>query len=236
MDARPCATNTTARRSRCTRRRTKPTRRVAPRRGACTSRVGTRPRSRSRCSPSRPACRPISSARPSWPAGWRSASCRPGARRSRPSCPSTRGCPPPSTRRWPTSPPLRIVDRAHPERAVVAAGAPWFMTLFGRDSLLTAWMTLPFDGSLAGGVLPALADLQGRDDDPASEEQPGRILHELRRHGGSGTFSLPEPLLRHRRRHPALRRAGRRGLAVAGARRGHSRRPGRRRRPRPSTG
>jgi glycogen debranching enzyme len=84
---------------------------------------------------------------------------------------------------------LRIVDREHPERTVVAAGAPWFMTLFGRDSLLTAWMTLPFDGSLAGGVLTSLADLQGSEDDPASEEQPGRILHELRRHGGTGAFS-----------------------------------------------
>jgi len=84
---------------------------------------------------------------------------------------------------------LRIVDRAHPDRPVVAAGAPWFMTLFGRDSLLTAWMTLPFDGSLAKGVLATLADLQGRADDPMSEEQPGRILHELRRHGGSGAFS-----------------------------------------------
>lgn len=84
---------------------------------------------------------------------------------------------------------LRIVDRAHPERSVVAAGAPWFMTLFGRDALLTAWMTLPFDGSLAGGVLASLAELQGRVDDPASEEQPGRIVHELRRHGGSGPFS-----------------------------------------------
>ena len=84
---------------------------------------------------------------------------------------------------------LRIVDRAHPERAVVAAGAPWFMTLFGRDSLLTAWMTLPFDGSLARGVLASLAELQGVQDDPMSEEQPGRIMHELRRHGGSGPFT-----------------------------------------------
>ncbi len=84
---------------------------------------------------------------------------------------------------------LRIVDRAHPERPVVAAGAPWFMTLFGRDSLLTAWMTLPFDGSLARGVLASLAELQGVRDDPASEEQPGRIVHELRRHGGSGPFT-----------------------------------------------
>ena len=84
---------------------------------------------------------------------------------------------------------LRIVDEAHPDRPVVAAGAPWFMTLFGRDSLLTSWMTLPFDASLAGGVLASLADLQGTTDDPASEEQPGRIIHELRRHGGSGPFS-----------------------------------------------
>jgi glycogen debranching enzyme len=84
---------------------------------------------------------------------------------------------------------LRIVDRAHPERPVVAAGAPWFMTLFGRDALLTSWMTLPFDATLAGGVLATLAELQGRVDDPASEEQPGRIVHELRRHGGRGPFS-----------------------------------------------
>jgi glycogen debranching enzyme len=84
---------------------------------------------------------------------------------------------------------LRIVDDAHPERTVVAAGAPWFMTLFGRDALLTAWMTLPFDASLARGVLAGLAELQGRVDDPVSEEQPGRIVHELRRHGGSGPFA-----------------------------------------------
>jgi glycogen debranching enzyme len=84
---------------------------------------------------------------------------------------------------------LRIVDRAHPDRVVVAAGAPWFMTLFGRDSLLTSWMTLPFDASLARGVLRALAELQGRVDVPASEEQPGKILHELRRRGGGGPFA-----------------------------------------------
>ncbi|HWM18446.1 MAG TPA: glycogen debranching N-terminal domain-containing protein [Ilumatobacteraceae bacterium] len=84
---------------------------------------------------------------------------------------------------------LRIVDRAHPDRVVVAAGAPWFMTLFGRDSLLTSWMTLPFDAMLARGVLLALAELQGRDEIPASEEQPGKILHELRRRGGGGPFA-----------------------------------------------
>jgi glycogen debranching enzyme len=84
---------------------------------------------------------------------------------------------------------LRIVDAGHPDRTTVAAGAPWFMTLFGRDSLLTSWMTLPFDPTLTAGVLAALADLQGTAYDPIAEEQPGKILHELRRHGGGGPFA-----------------------------------------------
>jgi glycogen debranching enzyme len=75
---------------------------------------------------------------------------------------------------------LRIFDSDHPDRVVVAAGAPWFMTLFGRDSLLTGWMALMVDPSLALGVLETLADLQGKDEYPATEEQPGRILHEVR--------------------------------------------------------
>ena len=75
---------------------------------------------------------------------------------------------------------LRIFDPSHPDRAVVAAGAPWFMALFGRDSLLTALMSLPVDPTLALGTLRTLADLQGTRVDAASEEQPGRILHEVR--------------------------------------------------------
>lgn len=75
---------------------------------------------------------------------------------------------------------LRILDPDHPERAVVAAGAPWFMTLFGRDALLAGWMALMADPTLALGVLETLADLQGREIDPETEEQPGRILHEVR--------------------------------------------------------
>jgi len=73
---------------------------------------------------------------------------------------------------------LRICDPQG--RSFVAAGAPWFMTLFGRDSLLTAWMCLPLDVDLAMGTLHTLAALQGHDVDPVSEEEPGRILHELR--------------------------------------------------------
>lgn len=75
---------------------------------------------------------------------------------------------------------LRIHDPQHPDATVIAAGAPWFMTLFGRDSLLTAWMTLPVDPTLAVGVLDTLARLQGTKINADTEEQPGRILHEVR--------------------------------------------------------
>lgn len=75
---------------------------------------------------------------------------------------------------------LRIFDPEHPSVPIVAAGAPWFMTVFGRDSLLTAWMTLIADPSLAEGVLETLARFQGTDVNPETEEEPGRILHEMR--------------------------------------------------------
>lgn len=83
---------------------------------------------------------------------------------------------------------LRIFDKDHADRTVVAAGAPWFMTLFGRDSLITSWMALPFAPELANGVLMSLAELQGARIDEESEEAPGKIIHELRRRGGSAAF------------------------------------------------
>lgn len=75
---------------------------------------------------------------------------------------------------------LRIFDPGDASRAAVAAGAPWFMALFGRDSLLTAYMALPVDRELALGTLRTLARHQGRTTDPLTEEEPGRILHEVR--------------------------------------------------------
>jgi len=84
---------------------------------------------------------------------------------------------------------LRIFDPDYPERVVVAAGAPWFMTVFGRDSLITSWMALLVDPDLALGVLQTLARFQGRNIDPRSEEQPGRILHEMR-FGDAPSLSL----------------------------------------------
>ncbi|HET9690170.1 MAG TPA: glycogen debranching N-terminal domain-containing protein [Acidimicrobiales bacterium] len=76
---------------------------------------------------------------------------------------------------------LRIFDPDHPGEGAVAAGAPWFMALFGRDSLLASYMAMPFDPLLARGTLNALARVQGTKTDVATEEQPGRIVHEARR-------------------------------------------------------
>jgi glycogen debranching enzyme len=74
---------------------------------------------------------------------------------------------------------LRIFDPGQPD-PVIAAGAPWYMTLFGRDSLLTSWMALLIDQSLALATLRTLARLQGTEDRDDNEEQPGKILHEVR--------------------------------------------------------
>ena len=75
---------------------------------------------------------------------------------------------------------LRLHDPTGRHRPVIAAGAPWYMTLFGRDALISSYMSLPVDPTLAIGVLEALAELQGRVVDLVTEEEPGRIMHETR--------------------------------------------------------
>jgi glycogen debranching enzyme len=61
-----------------------------------------------------------------------------------------------------------------------AAGLPWFMALFGRDSLITAYQALPFQPHLARTALEALTELQAKDFDDYRDAEPGKILHELR--------------------------------------------------------
>ena len=61
-----------------------------------------------------------------------------------------------------------------------AAGAPWFLTLFGRDSLLSARLSLSWSRDVALGTLRALAARQGTTTDAATAEQPGKIPHEVR--------------------------------------------------------
>ena len=75
---------------------------------------------------------------------------------------------------------LRLAERADPERFFVAAGAPWYLTLFGRDSLLTARLFLAADPTLAVATLRTLAARQGRVVDADRAEAPGKILHEVR--------------------------------------------------------
>lgn len=78
---------------------------------------------------------------------------------------------------------LRMADAALPDQTFLAAGAPWFYTMFGRDSLIAARMLLPVDISLAAGTLCGLAARQGTRYNVAAAEQPGKILHEIRRSG-----------------------------------------------------
>ncbi|TKX72926.1 MULTISPECIES: glycogen debranching N-terminal domain-containing protein [Halorubrum] len=65
---------------------------------------------------------------------------------------------------------------------VLLAGAPWFATVFGRDSLLTAFQLLPVVPEIAVGTLSYLADYQATSYDPAHRAEPGKIFHEIR-HG-----------------------------------------------------
>jgi glycogen debranching enzyme len=68
-----------------------------------------------------------------------------------------------------------------------AAGLPWFMTLFGRDSIFTSLQALPFAPQLAATTLRILATLQGSRVDDFRDEDPGKILHEMR-YGETAAF------------------------------------------------
>jgi len=84
----------------------------------------------------------------------------------------------------------RVIDRAEQDlyllrqtfgkHKTVAAGVPWYSTLFGRDSLITASQTLMLNPQIAKETLTLLALYQGKVEDEWREEEPGKILHELR--------------------------------------------------------
>ena len=76
---------------------------------------------------------------------------------------------------------LRLHTLALPEGAAIpAAGLPWFMAVFGRDSLITSYQALPFVPQLASATLQVLASRQATEWDDFRDAEPGKILHELR--------------------------------------------------------
>ena len=87
---------------------------------------------------------------------------------------------------------LRMTAVDSPDDVFFAAGSPWYLTLFGRDSLWTARMLLPVDPAYAMGTLRVLAHRAGTTVDVGRAEAPGKILHELRRAGlALGDIDLP---------------------------------------------
>lgn len=86
---------------------------------------------------------------------------------------------------------LRIADPDHPGRHLLAAAAPWSLTLVARDALLAGWMSLLLDPEVALGAVETLARLQGTGEDPLTEEEPGRIIDQVRL-GALPTWSLRE--------------------------------------------
>jgi glycogen debranching enzyme len=75
---------------------------------------------------------------------------------------------------------LRFSPLTAGSRSLPAAGLPWFMTMFGRDSIFTSLQALPFAPELAATTLRELGMRQGTRVDDFREEEPGRILHEMR--------------------------------------------------------
>jgi len=76
---------------------------------------------------------------------------------------------------------LHMLTTETPHGRIAYAGIPWFVAPFGRDSIITALQHLPFDPGLARGTLRFMAAYQGREEDPFTDQSPGKILHEYRR-------------------------------------------------------
>ncbi|MDT5028693.1 MAG: hypothetical protein QOE61_5119 [Micromonosporaceae bacterium] len=83
---------------------------------------------------------------------------------------------------------MRLTEPTDNPDTFLGAGVPWYLTMFGRDSIWAARMLLPLGTTLAAGTLRVLARRQGRLVDDLSGEAPGKIMHELRY---GGVFAVP---------------------------------------------
>lgn len=86
---------------------------------------------------------------------------------------------------------LYLLRQSFGKHKTVSAGVPWFSTLFGRDSLITASQTLMLNPMVARETLILLATYQGKNDDEWREEEPGKILHELRLGEMARCYEIP---------------------------------------------
>jgi glycogen debranching enzyme len=76
---------------------------------------------------------------------------------------------------------LRFYSYLFPTGAIPAAGLPWFMAIFGRDSIITSLQSIPFMPDLSRMTLLLLSEHQGARRDDFRDEEPGKIVHEIRR-------------------------------------------------------
>jgi glycogen debranching enzyme len=86
---------------------------------------------------------------------------------------------------------LRMLQTHLEGETFFAAGVPWYATIFGRDSLVTALQTLAYNPQIAEQTMALMAKYQGTKHVDWTEEQPGRILHELRRDELTNIGELP---------------------------------------------
>ena len=83
---------------------------------------------------------------------------------------------------------LRMDEDPRVPGQLPAAGMPWFMTVFGRDTLITCLQTMLFGPELASNALRVLAALQATEDDPTIDAEPGKIVHEVRHGKGADAW------------------------------------------------
>jgi len=86
---------------------------------------------------------------------------------------------------------LRALLEFHDTGPFPTAGIPWYAVPFGRDAIVTAYETLCWDPDIARGTLRLLAQYQGTKLDERTEEEPGKIFHELRRGELARTGAIP---------------------------------------------
>jgi glycogen debranching enzyme len=75
---------------------------------------------------------------------------------------------------------LRLPESGNPNEYIPAAGVPWFVSVFGRDSLIVSLQNMIVYPDFARGALRVLGELQAKEVDDYRDAQPGKILHEIR--------------------------------------------------------